>query len=132
MLLVPAQDAPVGIVVAYDFGNPDLEGWRELEIEDDFFVGAIVEALDESLLVVRFLLHKIVQRPAPVSRHQFLDRILFRRGEGLLDVALVELARLDIIGGETLEKPHHARHGASWFGSDCIVTKNRKICNVCE
>lgn len=60
VVVVPAQDAPVGIVIADDFGEIEFVARGEFEIRDDFGVGDEF-VFDETNLDVRIGLHEIVQ-----------------------------------------------------------------------
>lgn len=66
--VVPAQDAPVGIVIADDFGEIEFVARGEFEIRDDFGVGDEF-VFDETNLDVRIGLHEIVQARAARLGH---------------------------------------------------------------
>lgn len=68
VVVVPAQDAPVGIVVADDFGEIEFVARREFEIRDDFGVGDEF-VFDEANLDVGIGLHEIVQARAACGCH---------------------------------------------------------------
>ncbi len=84
-------DAPVGVVVADDAGEVDLEGRREFEVEDN--LSSSLGVADEAFFDIRVKLHLIVETGF-VAFDQFLLRKFFFSWENLQGHSPIQLERV--------------------------------------